>query len=151
MFIATFMGQLRFYLRFIPLGCFIPICLTSLQLLLSKVDSAPTCLQTPLASSPAAPGAQPQVPTVVPCGLDTMMATAVHHSRAAAGEELMGNAAGAVDQYGKAADVLLFLLAAPQQQHHHWQQQQKEQSGGVVQDALVRGPPGKDVEMLEGF
>ncbi|PNH09468.1 Serine/threonine-protein kinase atg1 [Tetrabaena socialis] len=50
---------------------------------------------------------------LVPCAVDTLMAVAVRHSRAAAGEEMLGNAGGAVDQYGRAADVLAFLLAAP--------------------------------------
>ncbi|GLI62300.1 hypothetical protein VaNZ11_004907 [Volvox africanus] len=83
------------------------------------------------ATIPASPG------PVVPCGMDTLLATAVHHSRAAAGEELLGNAAGAADQYGRAADVLLFLLSAPQHPSHP----SKVPGGG--QEALVEAvrPP----------
>ncbi|GIL66257.1 hypothetical protein Vafri_19869 [Volvox africanus] len=76
---------------------------------------------------------------VVPCGMDTLLATAIHHSRAAAGEELLGNAAGAADQYGRAADVLLFLLSAPQ--HSHPSHSPKGTGGG--QEALLEAvrPP----------
>ncbi|KAG2453193.1 hypothetical protein HYH02_002517 [Chlamydomonas schloesseri] len=66
-------------------------------------SAAPTPVPTPAAAQ------QP----LVPCALDALMATAVRHSRAAAGEELLGHAAGAAEHYGAAADVLAFLLAAP--------------------------------------
>lgn len=47
----------------------------------------------------------------VPRAPDALLDTAVRYSRAAAGEELLGNCRGAIEQYARAADLLLFLLA----------------------------------------
>ncbi|PNW78821.1 hypothetical protein CHLRE_09g391245v5 [Chlamydomonas reinhardtii] len=93
---------------------------TVAQLLLGGADVAAAAAATSASASPAArppaaaaATAPPPSQLLVPCALDALMATAVRHSRAAAGEELLGHAAGAAEHYGAAADVLAFLLAAP--------------------------------------